>query len=131
MIPCRRLAALWLGACMFTAPALAAPATGFRPVVDRGVWWFQAPGGARFLAKGVNCLGPGPSASLYDPARPEYSTFVHVKDTYEAWAARTRSRLLDWGFNTIGGWSDPRTYRWANLFAHPFTNYQVEFGSIW
>ncbi len=118
-------------ALLATTAGYAAPATGFRPVNEQGVWWLRAPDGTKFLAKGVNCLGPGPSASLYDPAKPEYSTFVHVRDTHDDWAARTSARLASWGFNTIGGWSDPRTYRWKNFFAHPFTNYQVEFGSIW
>lgn len=118
---------VFAAAVAFAGPA--DPAT--RVVNDRGVWWFQSPDGAKHLAKGVNVVGPGTSASLYDPSKPEYSTFVHLEDAYEIWERRTQDRLKAWGFNTIGGWSDPRTYRWKDFFAHPFTNYQVEFGSIW
>ncbi|MCT2196283.1 hypothetical protein M3G15_14160 [Paenibacillus sp. p3-SID1389] len=33
----------------------------------------------------------------------------------EAWSQMTRSRLIDWGFNTIGNWSDLNFAQWAKL----------------
>ncbi|HHY82590.1 MAG TPA: hypothetical protein GX505_07910 [Clostridiales bacterium] len=37
------------------------------------------------------------------------------EDWWDKWAKLTKSRLIEWGFNTVGNWSDAKFIRYANL----------------
>lgn len=70
-----------------------------------GRWWIVSPGGTRFFSLGVNVVTQGLSKEDFDPENPGYAAWQHHADD-RAWAEATQRRLLDWGFTTIGGWSD-------------------------
>jgi hypothetical protein len=84
----------------------AAAEKGYYTVAEiDGVWWFVDPQGKKFYSLGVSDIGAGPAREAYDPNRPAYAAFLHYKSN-RAWAADTQRRLVDWKFNTIGGWAD-------------------------
>jgi hypothetical protein len=71
-------------------------------------WWFVTPEGERFFSLGVCMLNQGPTADEYDTAKPGYAAFRQY-DEPRAWADACLRRLKDWGFTTVGGWSDYQT----------------------
>ena len=71
-----------------------------------GRWWFIAPDGSRFISKGVTTVQfaqdniHGTSISPYgDSNKAKYGT-------RERWREAVARRLIGWGFNTLGAWSD-------------------------
>jgi hypothetical protein len=71
-----------------------------------GKWWLIDPHGHRFLSKGVTTVQfaqdniQGTSRSPYGEAnRAKYGS-------REAWRQAAAKRLIGWGFNTLGAWSD-------------------------
>jgi agarase len=82
------------------------PAPGhYRTAVRDGAWWFVGPDGRQILSFGVNCVQVGPEAANYDPGKPQYAPLL-VHANRDAWAKAALDRLCEWGFNTVGGWSD-------------------------
>jgi len=69
------------------------------------LWWLVSPEGRRFFSRGVCVVTRGLSREAFDPENPGYAAWQHYADD-RAWADATLRRLLDWGFTTIGGWSD-------------------------
>ncbi|HTL56154.1 MAG TPA: hypothetical protein VL361_10775 [Candidatus Limnocylindrales bacterium] len=67
--------------------------------------WLVKPNGERFFSFGVCCVNQGASREEWDPANPAYAAWQHYSDS-NAWAEATLKRLQQWGFTTIGGWSD-------------------------
>jgi hypothetical protein len=105
--------------------------TGFFHVSERdGVWWLVTPQGHAFLSKGVNNVSfraDNVPALGYSP----YQRAVQAKyGSQEAWAKAVVNRLRGWGFNTLGSWSSPSTYR-CNM---PYTvnlNLATHVGADW
>ncbi len=72
-----------------------------------GRWWLIDPLGHVFFSLGVNNVDFQP-----DPPFSAYHEGVVRKYGGEAgWAAAVVERLRGWGFNSIGSWSSPSTYR--------------------
>jgi hypothetical protein len=80
-----------------------APHAKWQTVVHEGVQWLVTPCGERFFSVGVNALEGGYPKRFLD-GRIAYHWGTFYPDL-EAWAQIARQRLLDWGFNTAGGWS--------------------------
>ena len=70
-----------------------------------GRWAYVAPDGRRFFSLGVCCVMRGADAETYSPKNPEYAAHLYYRWP-EEWAADTLTRLIRWGFTTVGGWSD-------------------------
>lgn len=84
----------------------AATATGYYRVEQKdGIWWFVAPDGKSFFSNGVNVITTGAAREKYNSNNPEYAAFRHYANT-GSWIDKTLSRLRQWNFNTIGGWSN-------------------------
>jgi hypothetical protein len=105
----RRLAALLLCLALVTA------ATGWARdwTVERedGVAWLRAPDGRRFYSKGVNLVS-GFEATEKNrngvPLAEGIGFFWGARyPDPPSWRRHAKRRLLAWGFNTRGGWSDP------------------------
>jgi hypothetical protein len=121
------LAALIPLACVSTAFAQ----DGYFHVEARhGVWWFIDPHGAPMISVGADHIsydpdplkGTGPS--LYGEAND------HIYPDRNAWGLVTLARMQQWGFNTIGSWSDPEL--WVRQV--PYTvvmNVAVRQGANW
>jgi hypothetical protein len=78
----------------------------FRVEQRDGIWWFIDPDAQLFVSKGVASVsfapdkirGTGPSL-LGERNREKYGGL-------EAWRQAQARRLIGWGFNTLGAWSD-------------------------
>jgi hypothetical protein len=88
------------------APELASPPVSRWHTLEKdGVHWLIAPDGQLFYSKGVNFLDSGKES----PKSKEKQAFYwgNFFPTIEAWRRAAGTQLLEWGFNTRGGWSDP------------------------
>ena len=130
-----------------SAPS-AASAAGYRaPAYAQGKFtvavrdnhaWFFAPDGERFLSQGVNHIGDSsyraPNPNYYDPVGKQFG------GNKPAWVKSALGRLSQWGFNTVGAWSDdalygqryPYTYMlYAAGYEHPLDHvFDADFESI-
>lgn len=74
----------------------------FRSAKLGGAWWFVTPDGHPFVSKGVtdvHWLGATLSADAF------HDLLVQKYGNEDAWADASLTRVLDWGFNSIGPWS--------------------------
>jgi hypothetical protein len=106
--------------------ATRAKASGyFRVEKVDGKWWFVDPDGHLFLSIGADSIGAGAStpvagrealfAALPPAAGGRGASFYawnlqrrYGADWAERWVGVTLQRMMAWGFNTIGNWSDAR-----------------------
>lgn len=79
--------------------------SGWRTVEKDGVFWLTTPNEQLFYSTGVNFLDSGKES----PKSKEWQAFYwgNFFPTLEAWRRAAGSQLVEWGFNTRGGWSDP------------------------
>lgn len=101
-------AVLWLliaaAQSAWACPSLAtAPHTQWKVEAHAGVWWFITPCGERFFSLGVNVLNGGYPSRQHE-GRLSYHWPTYYPDL-ASWAASARQRLRQWGFNTVGAWS--------------------------
>ncbi|MCR4316546.1 MAG: hypothetical protein NUW37_09385 [Planctomycetes bacterium] len=93
-----------------------ANAGGFYKVEETGgVWWFAKPDGERVLSIGVNSVHPQ-GDHCPDLGYSEYRRFV--TENYEndaTWTDEAHRRLTDWGFNTIGSFSQVDLFADKNI----------------
>lgn len=80
----------------------------FRTRQVDGKWWLVDPKGELFISKGVTTVSfyqdriQGTNVSPYGEAnKAKYGT-------EDAWREATAKRLIGWGFNTLGAWSDEK-----------------------
>jgi hypothetical protein len=69
-----------------------------------GVQWLIDPEGKPFYSKGVNIVTPG-RQSKKSSARQAYC-WANFYSSVEQWRKQVGDQIRDWGFNTLGGWSD-------------------------
>jgi hypothetical protein len=126
-------------------------ATGYFRIENDGVnWWFVDPEGFALFSTGMDCVGPSSSMRVTGmehllPSLPdkegtyrdawsiegkEYSFHIanliraFGEEWRPAWAALTDYRLRQWGFNTIGNWSDPAFIRSSQLpYVYPMVDF--------
>jgi hypothetical protein len=78
----------------------------FRVDQSGGVFWLIDPDGGRLLSKGVNGVRFDQD-KIRNSERIPYSEACSRKyGNYDAWRKAVAGRLLGWGFNTLGSWSD-------------------------
>ncbi len=80
----------------------------FQLTRDGDSWWLCRPDGSRFFSFGVCVVDRGVAASEFTEKNPAYCAQRRYRDA-DAWAEATLKRLREWGFTTIGGWSDYRS----------------------
>ena len=82
-------------------------ATGFFKVAQRdGVWWLIDPDGGRFISKGVNTVRFDQDAIRGTDIIPYADACKRKYGSDGSWRGATARRLVSWGFNTLGAWSD-------------------------
>jgi hypothetical protein len=82
-------------------------ATGcFRTGQIGGIWWLIDPHGGRFLSKGVNTVRFDQDCIQHTDRVPYAEACRRKYGGQEAWRAAAARRLLSWGFNSLGAWSD-------------------------
>ena len=73
-------------------------------VKEDGIYWLRTPEGGLFYSKGVNTFYGG----IENEKSQRNEAFFwqnHFEDIHQ-WRQNGLSRLVDWGFNTRGAWSD-------------------------
>jgi hypothetical protein len=85
--------------------ASAAEQRAFSIKARDGAFWLSDPNGRPFFSRGVCCVNQGIPAKEFDPANPGYAGWRYYANS-NVWANATLKRLREWGFTTIGGWSD-------------------------
>lgn len=71
-----------------------------------GTFWLIDPDGGRFLSKGVNTVRFDQD-KIQNTERIPYAEACRRKyGSRDAWRAAAAHRLSQWGFNTLGSWSD-------------------------
>jgi hypothetical protein len=126
----------------------------FRTHHDGERWWLVDPEGYAFYSNGLDCVLPDeecpvegieslfawlPEEEAYKDAWSVNTWFGPVKSVnfsavnlirafgknwWDEWAKITRRRLIQWGFNTIGNWSDAAFIKQAKLpYVWPLDNF--------
>jgi agarase len=75
--------------------------------VDGG-WWIIDPQGRRFISKGVTTVQFAQDYIQGTRTSPYGQTNKTKYSSQEAWREAAATRLIGWGFNTLGAWSDER-----------------------
>lgn len=104
---------------------------------DGDGWWIVSPAGERFFSLGICMFNQGSAKEEYNPAKPSYAALRHY-DGPEAWADASLRRLKEWGFTTVGGWSDYKTLGessehdlWATPVLHLGSRTGVPWFDMW
>lgn len=76
-------------------------------------WWLIDPLGNAFISKGVNHVSWW-ADTVKDKNFSRYYETVKTKynDDKDFWAKTATDRLKSWGFNTIGAWGKPETFKY-------------------
>jgi len=106
------------------------PGTGFYSTAKiDGKWWFLTPDGKPFLSKAVTCVRSRGDRIGKTAVEPFHDNILKKFGSDHAWRQRAVRRLAEWGFNSIGAWSDPEASKIpVNGRNMPFTAV-VNFGS--
>lgn len=120
----------------------------FRTEYDGNRWWFVDPDGYALFSTGMDCVTPydpmhitgmehliGPLPEREDEFGDAWGTSsysyqvanmmrVFGNNWRQRWEELTEHRLKDWGFNTIGNWSDPSFIRRSSLpYVYPMDSF--------
>lgn len=71
-----------------------------------GVWWLIDPAGQVFLSKGVNHISYTADQAPSLGYSPYERTNQKKYESQSAWGKEAGNRLRQWGFNSIGSWSN-------------------------
>ena len=100
-----RILAILLSALVGLA---AAPSGYFHVEKVDGRWWLIAPDGQRTISKGVTTVQFAQD-NIQGTKRSPYGETNRAKyGTREKWRETAARRLIGWGFNTLGAWSDDK-----------------------
>lgn len=82
-------------------------ATGFFRV-EQGPqrWWLVSPDGKPFYSVGLNHVSSGGYTDRISGINPYRETIEAKYGDEQTWRDASVDRMLEWGFNTIGAWSD-------------------------
>jgi len=110
-----------------------ASATRFSIQRQGGQLWFVSPMGQPFFSRGVCVVNRGFERGDFDPENPGYAAWRHYPEARD-WGVATLSRLQEWGFTTIGAWSDYEVFREAGphaLWLTPVLHLGATVGAPW
>lgn len=82
-------------------------------VEKNGRSWFQGPDGKPFISVGVTSVEPK-GWKIRSTSVAPYEIATKAKyETVDKWRETAASRLVSWGFNTLGAWSDAEVSKHA------------------
>ena len=82
------------------------PSGFFHVAHSGGVFWLVDPDGGRFLSKGVNTVRFDQDEIRGTKRLPYTEACTRKYGSAAAWRRAAAQRLIGWGFNTLGCWSD-------------------------
>ena len=80
----------------------------FRTKQVDGKWWLVDPRGELFISKGVTTVSFYQDRIQGTQISPYGDTNKAKYGTEDAWREAAAKRLIGWGFNTLGAWSDEK-----------------------
>ena len=92
----------------FAANAAPTPTTNqfFHAAKSNGRWWLISPDGRQFISKGVTTVQIGADTIQGTGVSPYLESNKAKYGNPVAWRKAVAQRLIGWGFNTLGAWSD-------------------------
>jgi agarase len=87
-------------------PAAATTNPFFHAAQVNDRWWLIDPDGHRFISKGVTTVLFSQDTIYGTNISPSFETNKAKYGSPEAWRKAVAQRLVGWGFNTLGAWSD-------------------------
>lgn len=93
----------------FTTPTFAQEGF-FRAENRNGVWWVIDPRGTPTLSLGVDNISYESDRVRGTGACPYGEALGKIYPDHNAWGLEALARIRQWGFNTIGAWSDPELW---------------------
>ena len=78
----------------------------FRAVQVDGRWWLIDPNGQRFISKGVTTVRFEADVIQGTDRHPYGEANTAKYGSIDAWRKAAAQRLIGWGFNSLGAWSD-------------------------
>ncbi|HTS18268.1 MAG TPA: agarase [Verrucomicrobiae bacterium] len=78
----------------------------FHAVQLEGRWWLLDPHGHRFLSKGITTVQFSGDTIKGTSTSPYLETVKTKYGSPDAWRKAAAQRLVSWGFNSLGAWSD-------------------------
>jgi glycosyl hydrolase family 42 (putative beta-galactosidase) len=82
------------------------PSGFFRIEQQRDRFWLVDPLGGKFISKGINTVRLDQDTILNTNRVPYSDACLRKYRDRSAWRRAIANRMLDWGFNTLGCWSD-------------------------
>lgn len=82
------------------------PTGFFRIAQSGGIFWLVDPDGGRYLSKGVNTVRFDQDEIRGTQRFPYAEACMSKYGSVAAWRGAVAQRLLGWGFNTLGSWSN-------------------------
>ena len=79
----------------------------FRTENRNGTWWIIDPRGESTLSMGVDNISYESDQIRGTGACPYCETLGKIYPDRNAWGLEALARIRQWGFNTVGAWSDP------------------------
>lgn len=95
------------------------PSGFFRVEHSRGVFWLVDPDGGRFVSKGVNTVRFDQDEIRGTKRIPYAEACARKYGSEAAWRDAAARRLISWGFNTLGSWSDEAVAANTDLMLTP------------
>lgn len=95
------------------------PSGFFRVERSGGVFWLVDPDGGRFVSKGVNTVRFDQDEIRGTKRIPYAEACTRKYGSAAAWRTAAAKRLIGWGFNTLGSWSDEAVAADTNLALTP------------
>jgi hypothetical protein len=90
----------------FTTPIFAQEGF-FSAEIRNGVWWVIDPRGVPTLSLGVDNISYESDQVRSTSVCPYCEALDKIYPDRNAWGLQALARIRQWGFNTIGAWSDP------------------------
>jgi len=112
----RALFALLFLGMVVLAPCVRAEEPKWGTAEVNGVHWLVDPEGNRFYSRGVNMVSPNKETNKSRVGEAYY--WANFYPSLEKWREHTAGRLKEWGFNTLGGWSDSSSALGLALTVH-------------
>ena len=94
-----------------------------------GRWWLIDPDGKPFISKGVDTIQFAQDCILGTRVSPYGETNKRKYGSPEAWRKAIALRLWNWGFNTLGAWSDVKLAELDINGRHLAYTVNLDFGS--
>jgi len=102
----------WVALAPIAQPAIAGESPGapagpfFHAAQVDGRWWLIGPDGHRFISKGVTTVMYAQDTIEGTSISPSLETNRAKYGGPAAWRKAVAQRLVGWGFNSLGAWSD-------------------------